>query len=135
MIRILLVDDEPAFIEPIAAWLKAKGYDVAMVHNGVDALERIKKDAPDIVFLDINMPGKDGLQVFEEIRSFNKELPVVMLTAAFGDEKVVARARQLGIGGFFTKNYTLDQLLPIIQGLLKSHKKLRSSSEDDPRSA
>ncbi|MDD5138607.1 MAG: response regulator, partial [Candidatus Omnitrophica bacterium] len=57
---ILLVDDEKDFIEPISFWLRSKGYDVAMASDGRQALDAISARRPDIVFMDINMPGQGG---------------------------------------------------------------------------
>lgn len=129
-IRILLVDDETDFTEPIAFWLKSRGYEVATVPNGREAVERIKKDPPDIAFLDINMPIMDGLEALENIRKFNKQLPIIMVTAAYSNEEKITRAKSLGVSGFFAKNYTFDQLVQMIQVTLRTHKNLQPPSDD-----
>ncbi len=124
-ISVLLVDDEGDFIEPIAFWLKSRGYAVFTCRNGKDAVERIKSEPPDICFMDINMPVMDGLDALQNIREFNKDLPVIMVTAAFGSDEKITRAKELGISGFFAKNYTFDQLVQMIQVTLRTHKKLQ----------
>lgn len=124
-VKVLLVDDESDFVEPIAFWLKSRGYTVSTCRNGREAVAQVMRDVPDIVFMDINMPVMDGLQALEEIRSFNKDLPVVMVTAAFSSEPKITRAKELGIAGFFAKNYTFDQLVQMIQVTLRTHKSLQ----------
>jgi len=124
-IRILLADDEPGFIDPMAFWLKSRGYDVTTVKNGKEAVERIKSDPPDILFIDYKMPEMDGRQALREIRLFNKDLPVVMLTSAFEDKELVDEVKTLGISAFFSKTYSFDQLSQMIQMILKTHKKFQ----------
>lgn len=124
-IHVLLVDDERDFIEPVAFWLKSKGYQVSMASNGAEAVANIRMQPPDIVFLDINMPVMDGLEALKNIRDFNKDMPVIMVTAAYGSEEKIARAKALGISGFFAKTYTFDQLVQMIQVTLRTHKGLQ----------
>jgi DNA-binding response OmpR family regulator len=133
-IIVLLVDDETDFTEPIAFWLKSRGYGVATAVNGKEAVERVKSDSPDSVFMDINMPIRDGLEALKEIREFNKMLPIIMVTAAYGSEEKITRAKNLGVSGFFAKNYTFDQLVTMIQMTLRTHKNLRGPDGDVPRS-
>lgn len=132
-ISVLLVDDESDFVEPIAFWLKSRGYSVSTCRNGKEAVEYIKSNAPDIMFMDINMPVMDGLEALKNIREFNGDLPIVMVTAAYGHDDKITRAKELGISGFFAKNYTFDQLIQMIQVTLRTHKKLRPE-EDKPES-
>jgi two-component system alkaline phosphatase synthesis response regulator PhoP len=132
-ISVLLVDDETDFTEPIAFWLKSRGYAVLTVNNGREAVERIRKEPPDIVFMDINMPVLDGLEALKEVRSFNQEIPIIMVTAAYGSEDKITRAKEFGVSGFFAKNYTFDQLVQMIQMTLRTHKNLRDSDNGPSR--
>ena len=131
VIKVLLVDDEATFIEPIAFWLKEKGYNVSMAVSGKEAIEAVKNNMPDIVFLDIRMSGVDGLEVLKILKAFNNDLPVIMLTAESGDKDKVIKAKALGAAGYFTKSYTLEALLHVMQGALKTHKKLPRASHND----
>ena len=128
-IQILLVDDETDFTEPIAFWLKSRGYGVATAANGEQAVQMIRSSRPDIIFLDINMPVMDGLECLRQLREFDKDLPVVMVTAAFSYEEKITRAKELGVSGFFAKNYTFDQLVQMIQVTLRTHRALRAGKE------
>ena len=127
-IQILLVDDEVDFLDTVSFWLRSKGYSVIHANNGQQALELIKSGHPNIVFLDIKMPVMDGVETLVHIREFNKELPVIMLTA-YADEKSLTRTRQLGISGFFPKKADFAHLTNIIETTLRTHKKLRSDQK------
>lgn len=122
--RVLVVDDEKDFIEPIVFWLESKGYEVATASNGKQALQSIRDDKPDIVFLDIQMPEMDGLETLKRIRSAHKKLPVVIITAAHQDTRHFAEAKKLGIAGFFPKQSELNKLIQIIETTLRTHSNL-----------
>ena len=127
-INILMVDDETDFLEPVAFWLKSKGYEVMTLTNGEEAVELVKRAPPDVIFLDINMPGIDGIETLRRIRALSKDLPVVMVTAAYQDEKNISKVSSLGIAGFFPKNNSLSELVRVIETCLRVHTKLKSPS-------
>src|SRR5687767_5053461 len=103
--RILVVDDLPANIKVLDAILVARGYEVLPAGSGPEALERVAVDRPDLVLLDIDMPGMDGHEVCERIRRFPDPmvamLPVIMITAMGAEQKV--RAVEAGADDFITK--------------------------------
>ncbi|HQP91403.1 MAG TPA: response regulator [Candidatus Omnitrophota bacterium] len=123
-IKVLLVDDEIDFVEPVAMWLEARGYNVNICRNGKEAVDSVRLDPPNIIFMDINMPVLDGLDALEAIRAFAPNMPIVMVTGIYRDEEKINRAKKLGIAGFFSKNYTFDHLLEMIQVTLHTHKNL-----------
>jgi len=129
-INILLTDDEEGFAEPIAFWLKSRGYNVTTARSGQEAIEQIKENPPDILFLDINMPRMGGLQALERIRDFNKDLPVVMITSAYSDTNNIVRAKELGVSGFFAKNRSFDELTQMIRVTLAIHKGLKTPPDE-----
>src|SRR5438105_7549745 len=90
-INILWVDDEINLLKPHLLFLKEKGYDVITASNGHDALEQIKKNPLDIVFLDENMPGLSGLETLSQIKTINPDLPVVMITKS-EEESIMEQA-------------------------------------------
>ena len=102
-IRILLVDDEVGFRRPMEFWLKDKGYQVTGVSTGADALVQIERERPTIVYLDMQMPGMNGIETLEKIREKDKTLPVIMITA-HGTTNDMNRAEALGVSGFFLKD-------------------------------
>lgn len=102
-IRILLVDDEDGFRRPMEFWLKAKGYQVIGVNNGADALAQIERERPTIVYLDMKMPGMNGIETLAKIRAKDKTLPVIMITA-YGSANDMHQAEMLGVSGFFQKD-------------------------------
>ena len=113
-INVLMVDDEPDFTAPIAFWLRTQGYQVTTAISGEEGLRMIREAAPHVVFLDINMPGLNGLDTLREIRRTHPQLPVIMVTAAYQDEQNFAAAHKLGMSGFFPKHGSLPELLKII---------------------
>lgn len=123
-ITVMVVDDEVDFNYMMSYWLKAKGYNVISKSNGVDALEVVKKNPPDMVFLDITMPLMDGVEVLRQIRAVDKALPVIMITA-YGTQDRMNTCHNLGISGFFAKEDNFDSLLDIIDTVLKLHKGLK----------
>ena len=81
--RILIVDDEKNIVSSLTSILSDEGYEVSMSGDGVEALELIQKDPPDLVILDIWLPGMDGIEFAKRLRanSITKNIPVIMLTA------------------------------------------------------
>ena len=130
-IRVLLVDDEPDFLEPISFWLHSKGYYVLIASNGKKAIEIIKEKNPHIVFMDIKMPEMDGIEALKRIREFNQVLPVVMFTAFPDMGKFLIRfpqAKDLKISGFFPKEGSLQEFESKIEVTLRTHKNLKDKS-------
>jgi DNA-binding NtrC family response regulator len=117
---ILLVDDDSEFVDPITFWLKNKGYNATQTYNGKDAIEAIKKSMPAMIFLDINMPGMDGLETLAEIRKISQSLPVIMITA-YGTRTRLKEAKKHGISGFFPKDSELTDIIKLIETVLRKH--------------
>ncbi len=114
-IKILIVDDEEDYAETMEFWLMAKGYDVSTVPSGMAAIEYLKNNPlPNIVFLDILMPGMDGIETLTEIRKMHPKLPVIMVTAYASDERKGA-AKQMGANGFFAKADDFSQAARLIK--------------------
>lgn len=101
-IKVLLIDDETDYSETMGFYLMAKGYKVRTAPSGRAGIAEIKKDRPDILFLDFLMPDMDGVDTLREIRSFDIDLPVIMVTAYASDEKMQT-VKGYGISGIFPK--------------------------------
>lgn len=121
--RILLVDDEPDFRETLAAWLRARQYEVYEAGRGDEALALVRRTPVEVVFLDLHLPPTDGLDVLAKIRQTQRDLPVIMITAD-PNPRAIAKARQLGISGFFPKEGGLQELTAVIEVALRRHKGL-----------
>ena len=134
-VRVLLVDDAVDFLEPVSFWLQSKGYQVATANNGQEALDEIKRQVPNIVFLDINMPGMNGLEALKRIRAQYGNLPVIMVTAAYQNEQYFAEANKLGISGFFPKSNSLPDLTRMIEMTLRVHQRMKTTDGEQPTSS
>lgn len=108
---VLFVDDEADFLASVAFWLEAKGYAVTTALSGKQAIDLIKRQPFDMVFLDMHMPQMSGLETLRQIRTFNKEIPVVIVTVDYEEEARLEKEKApLGISGFFLKQSSLDRL-------------------------
>lgn len=123
-IKILLVDDEEDFRQLMAFWLESKGYAILTASNGQEAVKVVKNDAPDIIFLDLHMPVMDGVTALKEIRTFNKDVPVIVISAHTGDPKA-REAMASGISGVFPKSNNFEEGLTLLESVLRTHKKLK----------
>src|SRR5437879_5485165 len=93
--EIMIVDDEPQVAEVLATSLKRQGHSTTVVHSGREALDRLKSVAFDAMFLDVSMPGMNGLDVMAEVRRLRPSLPVVVITGhATPDE--VEQVKKMG---------------------------------------
>jgi two-component system KDP operon response regulator KdpE len=122
--RILVVDDHPKVVRFIQIDLKRRGYEVITAGSGDEALELVKTARPDIMLLDIIMPGMDGLEVLERLRSFT-QLPVIAFSAnADNRDNAVLR----GANDFMTKPFEPDEMVRRIKKLLNHKGKGRNRS-------
>ena len=110
MNRILWVDDEIDLLQPYIIYLKEKNYEVITASNGEDALNGLGLDAPDIVFLDENMPGMSGLETLQEIKRLHPEVPVVMITKS-EEEHIMEQAIGEKIADYLIKPVNPSQIL------------------------
>ncbi len=115
--KILIVDDEPAMRKNIVDLLSARGARPIQAENAEDALLQIKIEQPDIVLLDINLPGRDGLSTLSEIKRILPDLPVIIFTA-FGTSQRAIKAMKAGAYDYIEKPFELDEFLLIIQRAL-----------------
>ncbi|MFN2451597.1 MAG: PleD family two-component system response regulator [Candidatus Dormibacteria bacterium] len=114
--RILVVDDDPRLLHIVAMYLGIEGYDVASASNGEEGLQRVDDHKPELVILDIMMPGMDGVEACRRIRA-NPEtahIPVLMFSALSGDDDV-ERARLAGATHLITKPFNLVGLGSVVK--------------------
>jgi CheY-like chemotaxis protein len=127
-IKILLADDEEDFRKPLSFWLESKGYSVDCAENGEIAIKIIQDNIPAIVLLDLNMPVLDGLGTLKRIREFNKDLPVIIISA-YVDDPRVREANAYGISGVFYKGKDFKDWLSLLETALRMHKKLKKNNK------
>src|SRR5689334_19483581 len=103
--KILVVDDIPENVRLLEAVLVARGYGVVSATNGTDALELVASEKPDLVLLDVVMPGMDGYAVCRQLRADDQTavLPVIMVTSSIGPEKT--KAIEAGADDFIPKPF------------------------------
>jgi CheY-like chemotaxis protein len=104
--------------------LNAKGYSVEIASEGQAAVRLVRKEAPDILLLDLRMPIMDGLEVLKKIREFNKDLPVILISAYVNDPRA-GEALAYGISGVFYKEKSFEEIMPMLETILRTHKSLR----------
>ncbi|HSJ49799.1 MAG TPA: response regulator transcription factor [Actinomycetota bacterium] len=116
--KILVVDDEPAVRDSLERALHANGYGVSTAVDGLDGLDRLTSDRPDLVVLDILMPRLDGLEACRRLRSSGDRTPVLILTArdAVGDR---VEGLDAGADDYLVKPFALEELLARIRALLR----------------
>jgi two-component system response regulator MprA len=116
--RILVVDDEAAVRESVERSLRFEGYEVVVAGDGAEALERVRKNRPDAVVLDVLMPRMDGLEACRRLRAGGDDLPVLLLTARDG---VADRVNGLDVGAddYLVKPFALEELLARLRALLR----------------
>ena len=112
--KILVVDDEKAICEILEEFLSLFGHSVTSANSGADAIEVVRRASPDVVFLDIRMPGMSGLDVLKEIKALDSSVRVIMISA-FGDEETESMARELGADGYIQKPVDLPDLLVLLK--------------------
>jgi CheY-like chemotaxis protein len=123
-IKILMVDDEQDFTQPMSFWFKSKGYEVETATSGEAALKIVAENKPDIIFLDLNMPVMDGLETLKRIRQIDKNIPVVIVSA-YADPRKIKEIHPYGISGIFYKGGELEDGLSLLESVLRTHKKLK----------
>jgi two-component system, OmpR family, KDP operon response regulator KdpE len=115
--RVVIVDDEPSLIKFVSQNLRARGYDVTDASNGLEGVERVKEYKPDLVILDINMPGMDGFEACSYIRQFS-DAAIIMLTAS-GHEGDKIRALDLGADDYLTKPFGIGELMARVRAVMR----------------
>ena len=123
-IKVLLIDDEADFTQPMAFWLTSKGYAVKETHSGKEGITVIKESPPDVIFLDLNMPELDGIQTLKQIREFNTSVPVIIISA-YVEKANTKDVTDYKISGVFYKGEDFQKGLSLLEAALRTHRKLK----------
>jgi two-component system, OmpR family, response regulator MprA len=118
MRRIVVIDDDPAITSVLKRGLAYEGYTVDVASSGEDGLALVRESVPDVMILDIMMPGIDGLEALRRLRAVDAQLPVLLLTAKDAPEDEV-RGLQSGADDYVVKPFTFAVLLAHVQALLR----------------
>lgn len=118
-VKILVVDDEHLIRWSLEQNLKKQGYEVLTAGSGEDALRLVREDPPDLVLLDIQLPGISGLEVLEKIKELDEEIIVIMVTAHGGLETAVT-AMRIGAYDYLNKPFNLDEMAIVIRKALET---------------
>jgi len=121
--KILIVEDEKDIVKMLDYNLKKEGFRIFSVHDGEDAIDSANKEQPDIIILDLMLPGIDGLEVCKSLKNSNKtaSIPIIMLTAKSQEsDKVVGL--ELGADDYVTKPFSPRELIARIKAVLRRMK-------------
>ncbi|ABJ67527.1 response regulator transcription factor [Pediococcus pentosaceus] len=128
---ILVVDDEPAIVTLITYNLEQANYQVVSVDNGLDAVEIVQKGLVDFVIMDLMLPQLDGIEATKQIRKFDEQIPIIMLTAKTSQvDKILGL--ELGADDYITKPFSPQELLSRIKVILRRTDRAINLAEIDP---
>jgi len=128
IVRILVVDDEPRYTRPIKANLEKSGYRVLLAADGRSAVHLALHERPDLIIMDVRMPGMHGYEASQKIRETLK-VPILMLTA-LTDVQDKVRGLEIGADDYLTKPFSASELLARIRALLR--RSLAEMPADEP---
>lgn len=117
-LRVLVVDDEPPIRRFLRTSLAAQGYDIIEAEDGSKALEEVRRRPPDLLVLDLGLPGIDGLEVIQRLRGSGVALPIIVLSSRV-DEAGKVEALDLGADDYVTKPFGVDELLARIRTAMR----------------
>ncbi|MES0343856.1 MAG: response regulator transcription factor [Anaerolineales bacterium] len=124
--KVLVVDDDKTLLRFVSEYLKKEGFQVAIADRGQKALRQFYKERPEIVLLDVMMPGMDGWEVCARLKEL-ADVPVILLTAKTAEADKL-RGFRLGVDDYITKPFSMAELVARIQAVLA---RTQSDSEDD----
>ncbi|MGH2462786.1 MAG: response regulator transcription factor [Candidatus Limnocylindria bacterium] len=119
MARVLVVDDEPRIVQLVRDYLERAGFAVSTARSGPEALMRARQDRPELIVLDLGLPGLDGLEVTRRLRR-DSGVPIIMLTAR-DDETDKVVGLELGADDYVTKPFSPRELTARVRAVLRRH--------------
>jgi DNA-binding response OmpR family regulator len=128
-IRALVVEDEVAMATLIGSYLEREAFDVTLSHDGLDAVERAREVDPDIVVLDLGLPGQDGVEVCRRLRTFSDAYIVILTARSDEVDKLVGLS--VGADDYMTKPFSPRELVARLRAMLRRPRPLGSAPADD----
>lgn len=132
--KILLVDDEKEFVETISERLKTRNLESTVVYDGEEALERVKTDEPDVVVLDLQMPGIGGIETLRRLKRTHPMIEIIILTG-HGSEKEEALAAEYGAFAYLQKPVNIEVLAQTMRDAYKKVNESKAADGGDPERA
>ncbi len=120
--NVLIVDDQYGIRILLNEVLQKEGYVTFQAANGVQAINIAKTHAPDLVLLDMKIPGMDGIEILKKLKEHDPTIPVIMMTA-YGELDMIQHAKNLGALTYFTKPFDIDD----IRSMVKEHLPIQTS--------
>jgi len=119
--KILIVDDDSTTRKLLGLYLKAKGYEVAFAENGLQGIEKLGMENPNLIISDLNMPYMDGIEFVKSVRSgpVQADIPILMVTTE-ADPEERERALSVGVNGYLVKPVTAEVVTQNIRHILKN---------------
>ncbi len=116
--KILIVDDQNGIRLLLVELFAGEGYEMFQAGNGKDALEIVNQHVPDLVLLDMKIPGMDGLEILRHIKQTHPNIHVIMMTA-YGELDIIQQAKDLGALSHFTKPFDIDEMREAVDRCLR----------------
>jgi len=112
--KLLIVDDQLGIRMLLHEIFEKEGYQIFQAANGVNALQIVKQEAPDLVILDMKLPEMDGLDILKQIKQDNPEIHVIIMTA-YGELSVIQEAINHGALTYFAKPFNIDEVIAVVK--------------------
>ncbi|HZW82639.1 MAG TPA: response regulator [Candidatus Deferrimicrobium sp.] len=119
--KILIVDDQMGVRRLLYEAFKEEGFQVDMAASGQEAITKVKEVVPELILMDMKMPGMNGLEALKEIKKLNLDIAVIMMTA-YGELEIVTQAMKLGVKEYITKPFDLNDLKLLVKRTLTADK-------------
>jgi len=117
--KVLIVDDQMGVRRLLFETFKEDAHEVEMASNGIDAVKLLKTFKPDLILMDMKMPGMNGIETLGQIRAIDRQVGVIMMTA-YGDAQNMEQAKELGILNYMSKPFDLFDLRKRVKDILQS---------------
>ncbi|MDD4600285.1 Sporulation initiation phosphotransferase F [bioreactor metagenome] len=117
--KVLVIDDQPGIRRLLVEVLSEEGYTVFTASTGYEGVQQVKDTEPDLVLMDMKMPGMDGIETLRELKRIGKADKVIMMTA-YGELELVNQAQQLGAYAYITKPFDIITLCQLVSEQLSS---------------
>ena len=129
-VKIVVIDDEPSVLESFKMILKIKDYDVNTFGDGPSALAEVKKGVYDMAFIDLKLPGMDGITILKKLKQIDPELEVVIVTA-YATESSHANAITLGALEYLRKPFLMEEIYELVERALRRRRGKGTKKEGD----